>query len=85
MRRLWIIVLLWATMSAAHAVADCSGRFPNPITDICWSCMFPLKLAGQNVITMAQEDIVTLQGQAPMCYCTNPIRAGLTTNGFIKG
>lgn len=26
--------------------SDCSGHFPNPITDICWEGMFPIKIGG---------------------------------------
>ncbi|MGH6977792.1 MAG: hypothetical protein ACRED4_00630, partial [Brevundimonas sp.] len=37
-----------ATAMAAGAAAGvnptCSGRFVNPITDVCWSCLFPLTL-----------------------------------------
>lgn len=32
----------------AGAVA-CEGRFVNPITDICWRCMFPLSLGSAQV------------------------------------
>lgn len=27
----------------ANAVA-CGGRFPNPVTDVCWLCMFPMHI-----------------------------------------
>ena len=36
-----------ATAAAAQDPADaapCEGRFVNPITDVCWSCLFPLTL-----------------------------------------
>jgi conjugal transfer pilus assembly protein TraU len=28
--------------SAHRAPGRCTGRFVNPITDICWSCLFPI-------------------------------------------
>ena len=28
------------------AHASCRGAFPNPVTDVCWSCLFPMKVAG---------------------------------------
>lgn len=45
-RRLWLLMLfLFAGhVPAASADSACEGRFVNPITDICWSCIFPLSL-----------------------------------------
>ena len=31
-------------MYGANSFASCGGRFPNPVTDICWSCMFPMEI-----------------------------------------
>ncbi|WP_225934827.1 TraU family protein [Cupriavidus sp. EM10] len=30
----------------ANADALCTGKFPNLISDVCWSCMMPIKLFG---------------------------------------
>ncbi|MCC8416926.1 MAG: TraU family protein [Rickettsia endosymbiont of Gnoriste bilineata] len=27
----------------------CQGRFVNPITDICWSCLLPISIGGFNI------------------------------------
>ncbi|WP_234000704.1 TraU family protein, partial [Erythrobacter sp. HI0019] len=37
--------------TATPAMADagpgrCTGSFVNPITDICWSCLFPISIGG---------------------------------------
>ena len=32
--------------SLAAGAATCTGKFPNPITDICWSCILPLSIGG---------------------------------------
>jgi conjugal transfer pilus assembly protein TraU len=48
----------------------CKGTFPNPITDICWSCMFPMKFGGVTIMDMSQEDSNSSGGQ-PFCYCAN--------------
>ena len=42
------VLLLLATLlvSLPSHAATCKGKFANPITDICWSCMFPLRIAG---------------------------------------
>ncbi|EHP6276702.1 TraU family protein [Escherichia coli] len=45
-RSLWLLMLflLAGHVPAASADSACEGRFVNPITDICWSCIFPLSL-----------------------------------------
>ncbi|MGS3787458.1 type-F conjugative transfer system pilin acetylase TraX [Escherichia coli] len=50
-RRLWLLMLfLFAGhVPAASADSACEGRFVNPITDICWSCIFPLSLGSIKV------------------------------------
>ncbi|MCV5837072.1 TraU family protein, partial [Escherichia coli] len=47
-RSLWLLMLflLAGHVPAASADSACEGRFVNPITDICWSCIFPIKVAG---------------------------------------
>ena len=35
--------------------ATCKGKFANPITDICWSCMFPLRIAGLDLLPGSGE------------------------------
>jgi len=42
-----LIILLWNL--AIKADGACVGRFTNPITDVCWKCLFPIKIAGINV------------------------------------
>lgn len=59
MKRLFIIAafLLGMSSSVNAAVVECQGRFVNPITDVCWLCMFPMSIgsaqisAGVNVDT----------------------------------
>lgn len=41
-------VLSLFTISHADDM-NCSGTFPNPITDICWEGMFPIKVGGFEV------------------------------------
>lgn len=32
--------------TSGTAEAGCEGSFPNPVTDVCWSCLFPMRIAG---------------------------------------
>lgn len=64
-------VLVWlAGAATAHASATCFGSFPNPVTDICWSCVMPLSIGGATVLTDGQEDIENPSD--PVCYCNTP-------------
>ncbi|EOZ1548727.1 fertility inhibition protein FinO [Escherichia coli] len=62
-RSLWLLMffLLAGHVPAASADSACEGRFVNPITDICWSCIFPLSLGSikvsQGIRDVLLEDV----------------------------
>lgn len=66
MKRYLAILLSLATIHAANAdPTSCTGKFVNPITDICWSCLFPIfigpipfvfNVAGQKGATIISTD-----------------------------
>lgn len=58
------LLFLWKPLSCAE------GKFINPITDICWSCLFPLHIAGANV-TPKDKDYVTYKEL--YCHCNGGI------------
>lgn len=60
--------LVAAALFASNAMAACTGRFMNPITDVCWSCMFPLSIGTTTVWKGGQEDIENDVGN-PICQC----------------
>jgi len=66
-----------AASAAGSAWPTCQGKFMNPITDICWSCVFPLKIGSATLISDNQEDNGS-SGGSPLCSCTNN---GLPTVG----
>ena len=81
MRR-WLLVallVLTATFARESLAGICQGKFANPITDICWSCLFPLTLGGTPMMSMGQEDTANPDGF--LCSCSNPPRIGIKT-GF---
>lgn len=61
-RRLTTMICFAAALVLASGPAlagvssNCNGKFANPITDICWSCIFPISLGGTPIITAGQED-----------------------------
>lgn len=61
--------LLAAFVLADALAAPCSGRVINPVTDVCWSCMFPIKVAGATMASSPLPDPDT--GAPAVCVCTN--------------
>jgi conjugal transfer pilus assembly protein TraU len=62
------VFLLFTLIVSAQAT--CSGKFPNIITDVCWECIFPIRIGGVNV-TPGHED-GSKAGGSPICVCPKP-------------
>lgn len=72
-----LAVVLAALTWAAPALATCTGRFFNPITDVCWSCVMPISIGAARVAdTGSQEDIPN--PGAALCSCGLRPAIGLT-------
>ncbi|MCR4297690.1 MAG: TraU family protein [Gallionella sp.] len=59
------------SVQPARASLECQGTFPNLITDICWSCAFPIRLGGGALtlpVSLGQEDTPN-PGGLPVCTC----------------
>ncbi|MCF6768414.1 conjugal transfer pilus assembly protein TraU [Thiotrichales bacterium 19S11-10] len=67
--RLFIFGLLSLLFSSSFA-STCAGHFINPITDICWDCMFPMTIG--NVPVAAGEYPDTANPKSPVCACEAP-------------
>ena len=65
-----------ALSAVAAAGPTCHGRFPNPVTDICWRCIFPLTIGNIPIVTDGQID--TDNPSSPVCFCPDPPRVGVT-------
>lgn len=51
----------------AQATAACEGRLPNLISDVCWSCMFPLEFNG--LLTLDNDQLGTETFNQFFCSC----------------
>ncbi|MBB6117750.1 conjugal transfer pilus assembly protein TraU [Rahnella inusitata] len=51
-------------ISPAHA--ECNSSFINPITDIGWSCIFPMRIAGVQIIGGEENPS---NSNSPICVC----------------
>lgn len=66
--------------SAQAAGPTCHGKFVNPITDVCWSCLFPLSVGGLKIWPSGRPD--TSNPASPICFCGSPLpRIGISV-GF---
>jgi conjugal transfer pilus assembly protein TraU len=86
MIKLIIILLLvmgLAMPTPASANITCQGRFVNPITDICWSCILPISIGSLGIgkgSTPKKRD--TKNPASPVCMCT---RGNISTPGITLG
>ena len=71
-----IAMVLLVTLGAiflpfsSNASVTCKGRFVNPITDVCWSCVLPISIGGFNIgkgSTPKKRD--TKNPSSPVCMC----------------
>ncbi|MBY0293014.1 MAG: TraU family protein, partial [Alphaproteobacteria bacterium] len=65
--------MLVVTATSLEGQAKCVGRFVNPITDICWRCIFPMTIAGIPVVK--GEDTAT--PRSFICKCPHPPYIGI--------
>jgi len=78
---LFFLTCLVMSTFSSRAAADpaCEGRFVNPITDVCWRCIFPLSLGSIQVGKGSLPD--TANPGSPLQFCPAPpplfIRPGL--------
>ena len=73
-----VTALLALTFARESPAGICQGKFANPLTDICWSCLFPLRLGGTTIAGKDQEDADNAGGF--LCACANPPRVGVKTS-----
>lgn len=74
--KLLFSILLIFTMLFANSVQNtafaqeskCVGRFLNPITDICWSCIFPITI-GKIPLMRSSKFKDTENPTSPVCFC----------------
>lgn len=70
LKRWFIFLALLLTSQTLQAEAySCSGRIPNPVTDIAWISIFPIKFGGTTIAGFGQEDI----GASPPAICACPL------------
>lgn len=70
-----MIKTLMLFLSISWSLNASDGKFINPVTDVCWECLFPITLSGVNV-TPGYDDQTT--HHTPICVCPGvPPKAGV--------
>ena len=65
-----LIISICMTYYPALASKTCQGRFVNPISDICWSCLMPISIGGFNIGKgQAPKKRDTHNPTFPVCTC----------------
>lgn len=64
------LFVLFSVLSLPVEASTCGGRLVNPVTDICWMCIFPIAIAGA-VIPAGQAWNHDLP-PPPLCSCPAP-------------
>lgn len=59
-----LIIFLLVYMEAQ---ATCVGRIVNPVTDICWNCLFPISIGGNTVQIGGGDDIANPRQVVHFC------------------
>ncbi|MEI8321216.1 MAG: conjugal transfer pilus assembly protein TraU [Alphaproteobacteria bacterium] len=67
--RICFIVLNFINPYFASANGACVGRMVNPVTDICWKCMFPLRIGGVQIAAGGPDQRLSTP---PICVCSRP-------------
>ena len=66
-----LVILGVIFLSRSGAMAVCNGTFINPVNDVCWSCMFPIKIGGVSygrAMVDTQSEPAD-EVSAPACAC----------------
>lgn len=71
MRYLVKLLLLILMPLIIQAAPGCVGKMTNPITDVCWKCLFPIRVAGFKLANSSMPDTEPATN-AMMCSCTKP-------------
>ena len=64
------------------AYAACYGKITNPVTDVCWDCVFPIKVGGAQLSKDGINDPVTDASAVCVCQKGVMLAAGMNLSFF---
>ncbi len=69
MKPLHILIIYFGLIGSSLAAANCNGDFPNPLSDLCWECAFPIAVGDFPIINGSTPDT---DNPAILCACPAP-------------
>jgi len=76
-RLLFILPVLTLVLNVSAAFGKCTGHFINPITDICWKCLFPISIGSAHVVSGENPDTKNPSLPIEVCKMKTGYRVGL--------
>ena len=71
-----VVIAAILALSTGAAVAKCNKKFLNPITEVCWDCIFPISIGAISLFGNRPD---TKNQAFPLCLCPGlPPRIGLS-------
>lgn len=67
--RVKIIAMFLFLYSQTVPAMLCQGHFVNPVTDVCWKCLFPLSIGGARVVSGPSGLSDTSNPKSPIGIC----------------
>lgn len=64
----WAVLFLALYNNVSSASAFCHGKFVNPVSDICWRCLFPMSLGNRQVAKGILPDTPNIGSL--VCHCS---------------
>lgn len=71
---LFLLCLFFSFVSFSKS---CAGHFVNPITDVCWRCLFPLSIGNTKVVHSSLPDTENASSPIGVCPTSSGVRVGL--------
>lgn len=65
-----LLILALTPLTVNAKGAACVAKFVNPITDVCWNCLFPMTIGSVPIVPSAYPD--TLNPTLPISACPKP-------------
>ena len=64
-------------LSCSSFAKQCTGHFVNPLTDVCWRCLFPLSIGNTKVVHSSLPDTKNASSPIGVCPASVGMRVGL--------
>ena len=69
-----LILITLILTEKQNVFAVCAGHLHNPVTEVCWECIFPIKIAGITISKNPADQVDNNDAaSSPVCVCPTPL------------